>query len=176
MPMCCGHLWLDEGSVADLQHSWLWCLDCLFREVEEVTVDSDLILWSKSHLAQDCSASSFCPKLNKQFCSGSLQQMNVPPFVPGRLFFCFVLHLLLTNLHLLSSTRCSSDYEVILSLRGVTINWLNRWIDLYSYDPTRSMCLRQVANQIDLYQSKSLHSWCCCSYSTFVCLYSGQSD
>ena len=38
--------------------------------------------------------------------------------------------------------------------RGVMIHLLHRWIDLYSYDPTTSICARQVGLPGDIYRLK----------------------
>ncbi len=38
-------------------------------------------------------------------------------------------------------------------IRGVTIHQLHRCIDLYSYDPTTSICARQVGLPDDIYRS-----------------------
>ncbi len=42
---------------------------------------------------------------------------------------------------------------IYIYIRGVTIHQLHRCIDLYSYDPTTSICARQVDLSDDIYRS-----------------------
>ena len=50
--------------------------------------------------------------------------------------------------------RRQTSTFLCVNCRGVTIHLLHRCIDLYSYDPTTSICARQVGLPDDIYRSK----------------------